>query len=97
MWDPRAQIVKRRSPAERKGGRWKIVPPMQKAKLNLCQTRLKDLGIGAISARLSGRRSANNSAANACCSISFHIILCQAQVTDAHQADKTHLPYRAPG
>lgn len=62
-----------------------------KANLNLCQRGLKDLGIKAINLVLSKLKPANNLVPNACCSISFHIILCHKELTVLHHPDKADL------
>lgn len=65
-----------------------------KANLNLCQRGLKDLGIKAINLLLSKLKPANNLVPNACCSISFHIILCHKELTVLHHPDKADLLWR---
>lgn len=67
---------------------------LTKANLNLCQRGLKDLGIKAINLLLSKLKPANNLVPNACCSISFHIILCHKWVTVPHQTDRADLLWR---
>lgn len=68
-----------------------FISPSTKANLNLCQRGLKDLGIKAINLLLSELKPANNLVPNACCSISFHIILCHKEVTVPHQTDRADL------
>lgn len=68
--------------------------PPTKANLNLCQRGLKDLGIKAINLVLSKLKCANNLAPNACCSISFHIILCHKELTVLYHPDRADLLWR---